>query len=309
MISAVVVALSLCAFEPDPLLPGKPYALRGHSDGVSAVAFSPDGKLVASGSRNRTVKVWSLESGALLRTIPGAEVQVSSLEFSPDGKRLLCGATGLQLRVIDVASGEVTKTIAHPDSVTEATWSPDGLQFAAVGVSGNGVSYDAATGAKRIDFRGRSVRWSGDGKTLLVSNAAGSFSWLDAKTGKARKTIETPREAPLTTMSADGAVVASWSAANTDVKLWDAQGAAKATLSPNTVEGRTKPRVTGVAVAADGKRVLVLSADGLLRVWTVASTTVTQTLPTERALSVVVSRDGSWLAVTGDAAVLLWRQP
>lgn len=309
MLVAAVLALTLGAFEPDPLLAGKPYALRGHTDGVSAIAFSSDGRTVASGARDKQIKLWSLESGELLRSIPGGEEQINALAFSPDGRWLASGEAALRVRLIDVATGEVTKIIAHPGIASELAWSPDGRSLAVASVQGVGIIYDVAAGERRSEFDGRGVRWSGDGKTLVVTREKGEVLWLDAKTLKPRKKVSFERESLHAASSASAGVVATWVMSGPDVKLWNGQGAATGTLSLALPDAGPRVRVTSVNVTADGRRVLALYSDGVLRVWSLADAKVVTTFPAERLLAVTSSPDGRWVAVSGSAMVLLWKLP
>lgn len=68
--------------------------LQGHSGSVIAVAFSPGGKTLASGSKDRSIKLWDAQSGKLLRTLTGHTGRVESLAFAPDGKTLATGGGG-----------------------------------------------------------------------------------------------------------------------------------------------------------------------------------------------------------------------
>lgn len=308
---ALALVMTLGAFEPDPLLPGKPYALAGHTDSIVALAFSPDGALLASASRDKTVRVWDLKTGKLARTLTGAVEQLSGLSFSGDGKRLAIGDVGLQARVIDVATGEVLSTIAHPDAVGEVALNADGTLLAIAGLGDNGALYELGKDAKkRFEFRGRTARFSGDGKTLLISSASGSFSLLDAKTGKAKKTVATPKELPLTTMTPAGTTIASWTAGGVDVKLWTDAGKLVTVLKGPVAELDRKPaRVTGVGLSPDGKRVVVGGGDGLVRLWSAASATVEQTWPADKTSAVAISADGAWFAVADSALVKLWKLP
>ena len=66
--------------------------LKGHTDMVISVAFSPDGKRIVSGSGDQTVKVWDADKGQEILTLKGHTAMVSSVAFSPDGKRIVSGS-------------------------------------------------------------------------------------------------------------------------------------------------------------------------------------------------------------------------
>ena len=80
--------------------------LKGHTGTVSSVSFSPDGKRLASGSSDQTVKVWDAATGQETLTLKGHTSVVASVAFSPDGKRIVSGSGDQTLKVWDASSGQ-----------------------------------------------------------------------------------------------------------------------------------------------------------------------------------------------------------
>jgi hypothetical protein len=147
--------------------------VQQHGGYVSSVSWSPDGKTLASGSEDKTVKLWEAATGKLLATFEGHTDPVYSVSWSPDGKTLASGS-GDTVKLWEAATGKLLATFK--DSVSSVSWSPDGKTLA----SGSGDKtvklWEAATGKLLATFEGHtdyvsSVSWSPDGKTL----ASGSW--------------------------------------------------------------------------------------------------------------------------------------
>lgn len=292
------------AFAPDPLLPGTPYVLRGHSQAITALAFSPDGESLATASRDHLVKVWNLATGEATVTIAGAEEQVNTLAFSRDGQRLAIGETALKFRVVRVADGSVLSELAHPDAVTDLAFSPDASMIAVGGQQNGGAVYTLATGKVRFAFRGRSAQFSKDGRTLLVANGAGSLAVIDARTGKERSTVSTAPHLPYASLSIDGSVLATWNGTEADVRLWHPVSLKGLAVLKGPGQGASRPRVVGLALSADGKQVVTGGTDGLLRLWNVTSQAVDRVWPAEQVS--VVALSSKWVAAGAGPLTLLW---
>jgi hypothetical protein len=128
--------------------------LAGNSGRVSALAWSPDGTILASSSSDEnSIHLWSPATGKRIRTLEGHTGWMRSLAFSPDGKLLASGSTDLTVRIWDIATGRSLYTLkGHTDLVGGVAFSPDGASLASGSRDGSVLLWDVATGLQRNGF-------------------------------------------------------------------------------------------------------------------------------------------------------------
>jgi WD40 repeat protein len=105
--------------------------LEGHTSGAISVSFSPDGSLIASGSLDKTIKIWRVSDGSLVRTLTGHTNRVESVTFSPDGSLIASGSDDNTIKIWRVSDGSLVRTLkGHTSYVISVTFSPDGSLIA-----------------------------------------------------------------------------------------------------------------------------------------------------------------------------------
>jgi WD40 repeat protein len=164
---------------------------EGHADGVTSVAYSPDGKQIVSGSRDRTVRVWDTETGEVVAgPFEGHTKAVISVAYSPDGKQIVSCSEDQMVRVWDAKTGEVVAGPfeGHTNAVMSVAYSPDGKQIASASWDQTVRVWDSETGDVAAGpFEGHtnaiwSVAYSPDGKRIASGSRDRTVRVWDAET-------------------------------------------------------------------------------------------------------------------------------
>ena len=290
--------------------------LTGHEGFVRSVAVSPDGTWAASGSKDNTVKIWDLATGACRATLQGHTTEVNSVAIIPDGKRILSAADDRSVRVWDASSG---RQVAELKGHTDAVWSVVALRDNARALSGGSDKalrlWDLATGTCLKTFEVGSddvanvysIAVDPAGTRALSGHGDGRIRLWDLETGQCLPTLKGHSNIAYSVLiTPDGRFAVSGSYDKT-LKVWDLE----AGNCVGTLEGHQE-NVLSVAISPDGS--LIASAgftDGTVRLWDWKSGACLRVIEHENSLSpisVAFSPEGSRLVVgTADAIIFVYR--
>jgi len=249
--------------------PGGPLlrTLLGHRGGVTAVALSADGRRALSGSMDRTLKSWDVETGQELRTFVGHGEGVLAVALSADGRGALSGSQDKTLKLWDVETGAELRTlVGHGDRVTAVALSADGRRALSGSWDKTLKLWDVETGEELRTLVGHRagvtmVALSSDGRRALSGSWDRTSKLWDVGTGQELRTLD-GHGGPVRAVAwcADGRRVLSESS-YTMLKMWDVETGEELC----TLEGRHDDVVNAVAWSADGRCALSVSDDTTLK--------------------------------------------
>ena len=288
--------------------------LSGHQTSIWSLAFSPDGKTLASGSLDGTIMLWDVPGKKRRSILPTDSTGgLYTLSFTPDGMTLVSvGATAEagSLRIWDVETGSLRRELGVTTPITSAAVSPDGKALAWGDLAGAVYTCEIEAPDQPEKLAGQHARWvtslafSPDGRTLVTGSSDYQVKLWDVPTHKLRQTL-TGHESWVRSVaiSPDGRIIASAGQDKT-TRLWDLHTGQLKNSLPH--EGR----LWSVAFSPDGEMLVTAGSDGRVKLWDVAQGAEKNCLighDNPSVFAVAWSPTGKTVASAGaDAKIKLW---
>jgi WD40 repeat protein len=311
--------------------------IRGHSDSILSVAISPDGKILASGSRDRTIKLWNLTTGELLTTLTEHKSPVLAVDFSPDGQTL-ASASNMEfqdgnIKLWDVRTLRVRQTLGSSLVALRTScvaFSPDGQTLATAHFDAAIRLWHLSSGKELRTLRGHgwdvnSVTFSRDGRFLVSGGVDGAIMIWNWRNGERIRTLNRPDDF-LSSMlswfdrsvgsirsvaiSPDGETIASGGSSigdngvfNPPIKLWNTNTETDLRI----LTGHTAS-VNAIAFSPTEKIIASGGEDNTIRIWNYQTGELIQTLePQSLVNSLAFSPHGKILVSgTDDSQIRIW---
>lgn len=287
--------------------------LLGHTDSISAIDFSRDGKLLATASEDATIKLWDTDSGKVLATLAGHNEAVRLTAFDIQGQQLASVSADDTLKIWDVPTGDLRQSINLGSAfITALSFSQDGRYVLGLMTDGTVKAWRAASGEEITISKENALKIAPDTFQLAIRSVPGyevkseaRVSLLDASTGKSI------HEVPLEKLAASFMALSpgnnTWLATkgpNDSVTLWGAHSVASSHTLPDRQGG-----ISSVIFSPDGSHLVTRGNDGTLALWESASGELLYTLARQASevTAYTFSSDGVLFAAgSKDGTARVW---
>ena len=287
---------------------------------VDYLAFSPDGRILASGNRDGTITLHDRITGTQKTLIGHNREYITCIVFSPDGKRLASSNREGTIRLWDAITGEAKYTLMHDTGGHNLSFTPDSDTIVVVSSDDKISQWNSDTGEHKKSFAMHpdcdaiGTAFSPDGKTVAVGSVNGTVYLYDINTGERKMILSEHKDHVIhLAFSPDGKILATTSSEDETICLWDVH---TGTHTRIRTEHPRNAGCAGLAFSPDGKTIVSGGGDGTIRFWD-AHTGVAKKIFTghsQEVRSVAFNPNGNYIASACASGIIrLWdadtRQP